>query len=187
MRKIFFVAVGLVFTSSVFAEIKSLDPQLKYVCDSQKNYTSYRTQGVIDCGDSSVKDVVIHDLRFGKMVKKDGISPYERVVFDIEGGVSENNTSRERQPYTFTSVSPDKQRIEITFMGNPQLGMDPKKISGRFAKSVFIKKVELLPVLEKDRWTLVLHLRPTKKKIGVEVVPFYQPLRMSFDLAEVQK
>ena len=54
---------------------------------------------------------------------------------------------------------PENKRIAVTIWGKPKLAFDFKKIERRFKKSNVIEKVELLPLLENDRWTFVLHLK----------------------------
>ncbi|HTL11359.1 MAG TPA: hypothetical protein VL588_02660, partial [Bdellovibrionota bacterium] len=68
--------------------------------------------------------------------------------------------------------------------GNPKIGFDPKKAIAHIKKGSVVSQVELMPVLEKDRWSFVVHLREPR---SVEVFELARPARIILDIKNATK
>jgi hypothetical protein len=140
---------------------------------STRKMDYYVHDGVIVGGNSAVEDVVLLDVRHS--IRKE----YERIVLDVEGNKKGDPTELSTNPSFHVAVTPDMNRIVLTVGGNPKLALDAAKVKQAFKKSKVIRAVEINPVIEKDRWTMVLHLSQVRP---VEVFELGSPGRIILDL-----
>jgi hypothetical protein len=146
----------------------------KVVQVQAKKTGQYLRDGMFVGGDRSIDDVVVMEIRYAS-----NPAGYERIVLDLEANRSGEPTAISRPPYYQVSASPELKRIEISVFGKPKLGFDPKKVHRAFKKSSLIERVELLPPVERDRWTFVLNLA---QDASVEVFELGNPVRVIVDL-----
>jgi hypothetical protein len=165
------VVFTLALDSSV-AAISGVKPDQVFVADAKKN-KSYVGNGVIVGGDWAIDDFTVAGIRRASNLG------YERVVIDLEGNRGGEPAAVDRPPYYHVAVSPESKRVVVTIMGKPRLGFDPGKITSTFKRSSAVSKVELLPLVERDRWSFVMHLR---KPSSVEVFELTKPTRIIVDL-----
>jgi hypothetical protein len=76
------------------------------------------------------------------------------------------------------------KRLVFTVWGKPKLALQSDKIVKGFRRSKVVEKVELMPILEKDRWTFVLTLR---KGTPAEIFELKNPLRVILDIKTAGK
>lgn len=172
MRKPFLFSACLLIASHASAAIEGLRPEAIYVGDLKKT-GSYIREGVIQGGDKSVDQVVIKGIRRG------GTTEFDRIVLDLQGNPSGEATNLKRAPFHMVEVSPEMNRLVITVFGNPKLDFNSALAQQDLRKSSLIEKVDLLPLVVKDRWTFALQLR---KKAAVEVFELAGPARIIIDL-----
>ncbi len=139
-----------------------------------KKTNQYLKDGMFVGGDRAIDDVVVMEIRFAT-----NPGGFERIVLDLEANRSGEPTAISRPPYYQVSASPELKRIEVSVFGKPKLGFDPKKVHRAFKKSALIERVELLPPVERDRWTFVLNLA---HDASVEVFELGNPVRVILDL-----
>lgn len=149
-----------------------VDPNRIFFAEGSQKKTFIR-DGVVVGGDSAVDHVVIQDLRFANN------GGAERLVMDLEGNADGRPLGIERPPYYQIEFTADMRRIVCTVFGKPTLAFDAAKFLAALKKSALISKVELLPVVEKDRWNFVLEL---KSKVQLEVFELKKPVRIVMDL-----
>ena len=164
------LAIVSVFDSA--AAISAIKPDQVYVADAKKN-KSYVGNGVIVGGDWAIDDFTVSGIRRAPNVG------YERVVIDLAGNRGGEPAAMDRPPYYHVAISPESKRIVVTIMGKPRLGFDPAKVSAAFKKSGLVSKVELLPLVERDRCSFVMNL---KRAGSVEVFELNKPTRIILDL-----
>lgn len=172
----FFILLSLALTSSSAwsAEARGLKPQDVYVADSNKT-DAYISDGLLVGGDRAIDNVIMLGLRHSSVKGR----PYERVVLDLEGNRSGEPAAIDRPPYYQVAMEPELNRMVVTVWGQPKIGFDPKKVVSELKKSKAIKKVELYPPLESDRWTFALNL---ERNQSVEVFELTHPVRVIFDI-----
>jgi hypothetical protein len=158
--------------SGASAAVEGIKPEKVFTADTQKN-KFYVKDGLIVGGDRNINEVIVLDVRHAMQ------AGYERLVLDLEGNREGESIAIERAPYYQVDVSPEMSRVVVTLWGKPKVTFDPKEVASRFKKSIAVRKVELLPILEKDRWTFVVHL---KKGVPVEVFELANPVRIIMDL-----
>lgn len=168
---VFSVLAG-VFVLDGVAAISGIKPDQIYVADAKKS-KSYVGNGVIVGGDWAVDDFTVSGVRRATN------AGYERVVIDLEGNRGGEAVLVDRPPYYHVAISPESKRVVVTIMGKPRLGFDPSKVSAAFKKSALVNKVELLPLVERDRWSFVMDL---KRAGSVEVFELSKPTRIILDL-----
>lgn len=166
---VFFQALLLFFSPQAQA---ALDPQKVFNADLRKN-KFYVKDGLTVGGDRNVDDVVVLAIRHA--VQPD----YERFVVDLEGNGEGESIAIQRAPYYQVAVQPDSSRVVVTVWGSPKIGFDPKKAMTKLKTNSVVSKVELLPILEKDRWSFVVHL---KTPSAVEVFELSNPVRIILDI-----
>ena len=162
-------ALGLLGGKVALSAIK---PDQVFVADAKKN-KSYVGNGVIVGGDWAIDDFTVSGIR------RASNAGYERIVIDLEGNRSGEPAAVDRPPYYHVAISPEPKRVIVTILGKPRLGFDPSKVSSAFKKSALVNKVELLPLVERDRWSFVLNL---KRAGSVEVFELNHPTRIILDL-----
>ncbi|MCC7442360.1 MAG: hypothetical protein IT285_12055 [Bdellovibrionales bacterium] len=150
----------------------ALSPRSVHTADLRKNKV-YVDDGIVVGGDRNVNDVVILGLRHATQ------AGFERFVLDLEGNGEGDSVAIERAPFYQVSVAPDTRQVVFTVWGNPKIGFDPSKAVAKLKNSSVVKNVELLPVLEKDRWSFVVHLREPR---AVEVFELSRPVRVILDI-----
>lgn len=148
-----------------------LKPESVYVADNRKT-KAYLYDGMVTGGDRAIDDALVLGIRhaFNK--------GFERMVIDLEGNRNGEPTAIERPPYYQVAVSPEYKRVTFTVWGKPKLAFDSKKVVRSFKKSKLVKRVELLPLLEKDRWMFSLEFRREPK---IEVFELGSPVRIIVD------
>lgn len=166
------LAGGVLALDAQSAVPSGFDPDHVYTADAKKMDT-YIREGLIVGGDRSVDDIMVLDVRHA--LNRD----YERVVLDLEANPSAGAKTIDRPPYYQMDVSPEMKRIVITLWGKPKLGLKADKIMKNFRKSKLVKNVEILPNVEKDRWTFVLNMAENRP---VEVFELSNPVRVIVDL-----
>ena len=166
------LTLGGILAALPAAAAKGLEPEKVFVADSQKT-RFYVPDGLVVGGDEAIDDVVVLDIRHA--VKKG----FERMVIDLEGNRNGESASINRPPYYHVAVSPVMNRLVFTIWGKPKLAFDAKKVKDSFKGSKLVKKVELLPVLERDRWSFIVHLKDHQ---SVEVFELSDPVRVIADI-----
>ena len=166
------LSIALILDSGI-AAISAVKPDQVFVADAKKS-KSYVGNGVVVGGDWAIDDFTVSGIR------RASNAGYERIVIDLEGNRAGEPAAVDRPPYYHVAISPELKRVVITIMGKPRLGFDPGKVSLAFKKSALVNKVELLPLVEKDRWTFVMDL---KRAGSVEVFELVKPTRIILDLA----
>jgi len=161
------ILLGLVTPTQAAVAPSGLNPD-KVFSVGHKKAKNYIRDGLFVGGDATVDDVTVKDIRFAKNLE------YERIVLDLPVAATQ-------APYFQVDVSPEMSRIVVTVFGKIKQGFDPKLVARAFGKSAFVQSIELLPQLEKDRWTFALHLKE-KKRPQVEVFDLNQPVRAILDL-----
>jgi len=154
------------------AAIGGLNPDKIYTADKKKSHAKIR-DGLITGGDQAINDVIILGIRHSTN------KGFERVVLDIEGNKKGEPVAIKRPPYYHVAVSPEMGRLVVTVWGGPKLAFDTQAVLKSFQKSKLVKRVELLPVLERDRWTFILHLSGNRP---VEVFELADPVRIIMDI-----
>lgn len=166
------VVISLLWSQSVLANIPSLNPDHIHSASSQK-LNFYIRDGLFSGGDRAIEDVIVLDIRFAKN------QGYERMVIDLEGNHMGEVGPLSKPPYYQVAITPDMKRLAVTVFGRPKLSFDPKRVQMAFKKSQSIKNVEILPLLEKDRWSFVLNLA---QENPVEVFELTNPVRIIVDI-----
>lgn len=169
MRTLMILSLGLMFFAT--HTWAALNPEAVFIADSRKT-NHYVRDGLITGGDRAINDIVVQNIRHSRN------QGYERVVIDIQGNRSGEPAAVERPPYFQVEVSPEMKRVIFTVWGKPKVGFDAKKILTGFTKTNVFSEIELLPVLEKDRWSFVMNL---KKGHSVEVFELKNPVRVILD------
>ena len=149
-----------------------LRPEKVFVADSQKT-KFYVPDGLIVGGDEAIDDVVVLDIRHSRN------QGFERIVIDLEGNRSGEPAAIQRPPYYQVEVSQVMKRLVFTIWGKPKLAFDAAKVKAAFRKSKAVKRVQLLPILEKDRWMFVVHLASGQP---VEIFELNHPVRIIADV-----
>ena len=157
---------------SVSAALGSLNSEQVYMAASTKK-NHYIQDGLVIGGDRAISDVIVLDIRHAKNRE------FERIVIDLEGNRQGEPAAIERPPYYQVAITPDMNRLVFTIWGNPKLAFDARRVLKAFHKSGLIQTVQLLPVLEKDRWNFILELR---KRRPVEIFELSNPVRLIVDL-----
>jgi hypothetical protein len=161
--------IGLSFAANTFAALKT---EKIFIAEAKKSKT-YIRGGVIVGGDWAIDDFAVTGIR------RAANSGFERIVVDLDGNRAGEPAALDRPPYYHVSIMPELKRLVVTVVGKPKIALDPAKITAVFKKSQTVSKVELLPMVEKDRWSFVLHL---KQATGVEVFELTKPTRIILDL-----
>jgi hypothetical protein len=154
------------------ASVGSIKPELVYPSEFKKT-KFYIKDGLFVGGDKATRDIVVTDVRFSKNAE------YERIVVDLKANRAGELGDLERSPYYQVAVSPDMERLVVTIWGNPKLEMNTSKLLMSLKKSNLIKRAEVLPILEKDRWSFIFYL---KNKASVEVFELKEPVRLIVDV-----
>ncbi len=157
---------------SAQANVPSLNADRVHTSAGQK-LNFYIREGLFAGGDRTIEDVVVLDIRFAKN------QGYERLVLDLEGNHKGDLGALKKPPYYQVSVTPDMKRLTVTLFGKPRLSIDPKRIHTAFRKSQNVSSLELLPLLEKDRWSFIVNLAQEQP---VEVFELSNPIRIIVDI-----
>lgn len=178
MDKRSFITLLLILGSqSSSAAVAGLKPDHVFVADAKKS-KSYIGDGVIVGGDWAIDQVVVSGIR------RAANPGYERVVIDLEANRGGESAVMDRPPYYHVAVSGQSKRVVVTVMGKTKLSFDIKKVAAAFEKSILVEKVELLPLIEKDRWAFALNL---KQAGSVEVFELSKPTRIILDLQSKER
>lgn len=140
--------------------------------DGKKNRI-YIRDGLVVGGDRAIDEFVVKDIR------RAANPGFERVVIDIEGLRHGESAAIPRPPYYQVAITPDENRIVLTFWGKHRVNLDPGRIRASFRKSAVVKSVLLLPTIEEDTWTFALEL---KSGPPVEVFELGNPTRIILDI-----
>lgn len=175
MDRTFLVALVLLTGLGIPGEAApalDLRPEKVFVADSQKT-KFYVPDGLIVGGDEAIDDVVVLDIRHSRN------QGFERVVIDLEGNKNGEPAAIQRPPYYQVEVSQVMKRLVFTIWGKPKLAFDAAKVKAAFGRSKAVKRVQLLPILERDRWMFVVHLAGDHP---VEIFELNHPVRIIADL-----
>ncbi len=153
------------------ATIPSLNPQL-YQETQYKKTDHYFTEAVVQGGDPGVNQTGVLNLR------RAAHQGDERIVIDLESSRDGASLAVDRLPYHQIAVRPAEKRIEVTIWGQIQLKFDLQKVVKVFQKSKVYDSIEILPVFDEDRWTLVLNVKQSRP---VQVFQLTHPARLIID------
>ena len=148
------------------------NPDDIHVTDAQKT-KNYLNEGLVIGGDRTIDDVIVLDIRYATN------SDFERIVIDLDGNKNGEPAVIQRPPYYQVEVSKEYNRAVVTVYGKPKLAFDAKRVKKSFRKSRAIKSVDLFPLIEKNRWTFSLNLKPGKY---IEVFELSNPVRVILDI-----
>lgn len=172
---------GLALNLSL-AAVPQMSEQKVYTANSEIT-NAYIQDGLIAGGDRVISDVIVLDVRHSLKKAASGGLTSERMVLDLEGNQNGDPSAIGRPPYYQVAVQKNLRRLEITIFGSPKLAFDAKQIRKRFMKSRLLKNAELLPLVEKDRWTFVLN---STKPLEVEVFELSNPVRVVVDMRAIR-
>lgn len=179
LKPIFWCVAAMSWASGAFASVPTLRPEIVHTADSRKR-DQYVKDGIIVGGDRTLDDVIVMDIRRAKNPS------YERIVLDIQANRDGDAAAVSRPPYYQVAMSPDLQRLTVTVWGKPKLAFNSKRVLSSFKKSELIRKVELYPLLEKDRWTFSIELSGKPGGRGVEVFELSNPVRVILDISHAR-
>jgi len=171
--KIFYLLSVVLFLSysTTFAALGP-EPKNIHISDIRKTNV-YIKEGLFLGGDQLMNQASVTGLRYSSH-KKD-----ERIVIDLSGTHKGELSAIARPPYYQVQVDPLLKRAVLTLYGNPiSLQFNEKNFLSQLKKSSFFQSAEVFPLLEKDRWTVVFHL---KKNSPVEVFELKNPTRIVID------
>jgi hypothetical protein len=170
MMKAFLLPLSLLLALPAEAALR---PERVHVADAKKT-KAYIRDGLIVGGDKAIDEVVV------KGIRRASNAGFERIVIDLEGLSNGEPSAIPRAPYFQVAVTPDEKRIVLTLFGAPKLAFDSRKVLASFRKSAVVRKVELLPMLEPDSWTMSFELK--KGTYPVEVFELTSPVRLIMDV-----
>lgn len=152
--------------------VAALKPEKVSVAEAKKTKV-YVLDGVIVGGDWAIDSFKVSGIR------RAANPGYERIVVDLEGSRAGEPVALERPPYYHVAVSHGAKRVVVTILGRNQLTLAPDKVAAAFKKSKLISSVDLMPMMEKDRWSFVMNLRAPG---SVEVFELALPTRIILDV-----
>ncbi len=145
----------------------SLEPSRIFQAQGKK-IEKYISDGLIVGGEPTVLAAEVQDIR------RSANDKYERIVIDLIDSRSSGLT-----PYYQVSVNPEEKRLIYTVWAKPQSAFQISKVKTAMKKSRAVESVELLPMVEADRWSFVLNL---KLDGPVEVFDLSNPGRIITDI-----
>lgn len=134
----------------------------------------YYNNGAITGGDRGFADFRITQIRMSSSPEG-----FDRVVLDFSGNNNGAKVPLAHPPYYQVEVNGSQKVIHITLYGKPKLEFSTTAVTKAAKRTKNISKVELLPVVEQDRWTFSLRTQPGVK---VEVFELTDPARLILDL-----
>jgi len=167
-----FLGINLIGKIAFAAKGGGPRPQDVHIADVRKT-SVYMNDGVFVGGDAVVDNVSFKNIRHSNNSK------FERVVLDIEGNQSGLPAELKRPPYYQIAMEPDRKRIMVTVWGAVGIDFNKKQVIDSFKKSALVKRINVLPQLETDRWSFVLDM---KKDRPIEVFELSQPTRVVLDI-----
>ncbi len=170
--------IALLGAFSSQAMIPGIQPEDIHIAESRET-DLFLKKGVISGGDRNVSYVMVKNIRRSLEKNKRG---YERIVIDLQGNRNGDPARIIRPPFYFVGIKNAEKKIEFTIFGKPRLGFNAEKIvrqTKKLRKKSIIEDLELLPLVEKDRWGFSLKL---KKVAGVRVFHLSNPVRIILDI-----
>lgn len=162
-------AAGAAFVVSVLSANAALNPSLHKTAQSAKS-KQYLTEGYFTGGDKSVTSAKLKDIRRAK--SPDG---YERIVFDLIPQVDGAGAA----PYYQVQAAPNEHRVVVSIWADVGYDFDAKRIRKAFAKSVHVKKINIVPRVE-DGLSVIEFV--VEKKIQLEAFHLGNPTRIIVDM-----
>lgn len=133
----------------------------------------YINEGFFAGGQKSVTSARLKDIRVGG-------SGYERVVLDLEGSAEDKSAV----PYFQVQAAPKEGHVIISIWSDIAYDYNGKQIQKAFAKSKFVKRVNVIPRLEEGLTMIELVLQPNKTDKNFKYEAFYltKPARLIVDM-----
>jgi hypothetical protein len=138
----------------------------------KKNF--YLKTGVVSGGDSTSSDFVVKQIRSAK--NPEG---YDRLVIELSGNEAGGTSTLKRPPYYQVQVDSATQSIHATLYGKPKLDFSAQSTVAQAKKTTTIEKINLMPMVDADRWTWTIKTRAGTK---AEVFELTDPARIIVDL-----
>lgn len=128
---------------------------------------AYLSEGSFSGGDGANTDFHISQIRLAT-----NPAGYDRVVIEVkpESG---------RPPFYLVENDPSNKRVQITLYGQPKLDFSSQTAIQQAKKTKQITKLEFVPLLGSDRFTMVIK---TQAAVKIEVFELSQPSRIIIDL-----
>lgn len=165
--------IGLCF--AVQSAMASIRPSLRHDAgkDKQDNYIE---EGFFSGGDKSVTSVKLTEIRRGPISAK---QKYERVVLQLQPQSENSGTV----PHFLVQAAPAENRFVVSIWADVSYDFDRDRVAKDFAKSKFIKRVNVLPRVEDGIAMVEVTLNEQKgRKPKVEVFRLSNPPRIIMDI-----
>ena len=134
----------------------------------------YREEATYTGGDRTTSDFRIQAIRISPQKPN-----FDRVVLDFAGNQNGEAVAVARPPYYQVEINSAKQLLWVTVYGKPKLAFNTEQTKRSAGKTKSIATIDLLPVVDQDRWTFSV---PLKSGIKAEVFELTEPARLIIDL-----
>ncbi len=133
----------------------------------------YISQGSFTAGSSETKRAILTEIKVAK--NPEG---YVRWVLTSVDNVAGETGPLSIPPYTVVENRYDERKTIVTLFGNLTLKSKIEDAVTQAKKTGLFEDIDLLPVLEKDRWTFTIR---HKKQLKLEVFQLSNPARVVLD------
>ncbi len=157
-----------------------IQPEDIHVAESRET-PLFIPKGITSGGDRAIQDFSVRRIR--RSSQKSG-KDFDRIVLDLDGVDLGDKAPLKGVPYFYVGLQEEKKRVEVTLFGkvvlDPQLSFPKlKEEAAKLREKSLIEDFEILPVLEKDRWSFAIQL---KKMTGVRAFYLENPSRIILDI-----
>ncbi len=168
--KFFLILFAIGF--SAFQSLAQVDTEAFHQALKLKKNLYYQ-DGTVTGGDRNSSDFRVSQIRIAP-----NPAGYDRMVIDLAGNVSGDKSALARPPYYQVELDSVLKLVHVTLYGKPKLEFSTQATAKAVKKTHHLTSVELLPLVEQDRWTFTLHTRP---KVKIEVFELTEPARIIVD------
>lgn len=165
----------IIFSTSVLAQDQdavisttSSPTSLRTALKLKKNL--YRSEGATVGGVPTVNQFTVNNLRVGTHGQD-----YDRVVVETQ---FPSQGAQQQAPSFHVEVNSNTHTTVVTLYGHAQLAFNTKLVQNQIKKTKWIQKIQLMPVVDQDRWIFSIDTTPGTE---VEVFELSQPGRIILD------